>query len=43
MDKITTEEVIDKVYSGTQFTSTEFQEKFQTRGVHLNLSAPEHQ
>ena len=26
-----------------QFTSTEFQEECQTRGVHLTLAAPEHQ
>ena len=28
---------------GTQFTSTEFQEKCQTRGVFITLSALEHQ
>ena len=28
---------------GTQFTSTEFKEEFQTCGVHLTLAAPEHQ
>ena len=26
---------------GTQFTSTEFQDKCQTRGVHLKVAAPE--
>ena len=30
-------------YSGTQFTSTEFKEECQTRGVRLTLAAPEHQ
>ena len=29
--------------AGTQFTSTEFKEEFQTRRVHLALAAPEHQ
>ena len=29
--------------AGTQFTSTEFQDEFQTHGVHLMLSAQEHQ
>ena len=29
--------------AGTQFTSTEFKEECQTRGVRLTLSAPEHQ
>ena len=29
--------------AGTQFTSTEFKEEFQTRGVQLILVAPEHQ
>ena len=29
--------------AGTQFTSTEFKEECQTRGVHLTLAAPEHQ
>ena len=29
--------------AGTQFTSTEFKEECQTRGVHLTLEAPEHQ
>ena len=29
--------------SGTQFTSTKFQEKFQTRGVRLKLEFLEHQ
>ena len=29
--------------SGTQFTSTEFKDECQTRGVHLKLAAPEHQ
>ena len=29
--------------AGTQFTSTEFKEEFQTRGVSLVLAAPEHQ
>ena len=29
--------------AGTKFTSTEFKDKFQTRGVHLRLAAPEHQ
>ena len=28
---------------GTQFTSTKFKYKFQTRGVNLMLAAPEHQ
>ena len=28
--------------SGTQFTPTEFQDEFQTHGVHLVLAAPEH-
>ena len=28
---------------GTQFTSTEFQDEFQTHGVWLMLTAPEHQ
>ena len=28
--------------AGTQFTSTEFKEECQTRGVHLTLAAPEH-
>ena len=66
MDKITTEEVMDKLDmfqyrfrkiekfgwwdlerisadAGTQFTSTEFKEEYQTCGVHLTLVAPEHQ
>ena len=65
MERITTEEVMDKLYfsiynwkieefgwwdlemifadAGTRFTSTEFQEKCQTRGVRLALAAPEHQ
>ena len=29
--------------AGMQFTSTEFKEECQTCGVHLKLSAPEHQ
>ena len=29
--------------AGTQFTSTEFKEEFQTCVVHLTLAAPEHQ
>ena len=29
--------------SGTQFTSTDFEEEFQTCIVHLTLAAPEHQ
>ena len=29
--------------AGTKFTSTEFKEKYQTRGVRLTLAAPEHQ
>ena len=29
--------------AGTQFTSTEFKEECQTRGVRLMLEAPEHQ
>ena len=29
--------------AGTQFTSTEFKEQFQTCRVHLTLAAPEHQ
>ena len=29
--------------AGTQFTSTEFKDEYQTRGVHLALAAPEHQ
>ena len=29
--------------AGTQFTSTEFREECQTRGVSLTLEAPEHQ
>ena len=28
--------------TGTQFTSTEFKDEFQTRGVRLTLAAPEH-
>ena len=60
MDKITTEEVMDKLDMfqsrfgkiekfgwsadvGTQFTSTEFKDACQTRGVHLELADPEHQ
>ena len=31
------------VDAGTQFTSTEFKDECQTRGVHLTLRAPEHQ
>ena len=30
-------------YAGTQFTSTEFKEECQIRGVRLTLAAPEHQ
>ena len=29
--------------AGTQFTSAEFQDEFQTHGVRLTLAAPEHQ
>ena len=29
--------------AGTQFTSTEFQDEFQTCGVRIKLAAPEHQ
>ena len=29
--------------AGTQFTSTEFKDECQTRGVSLTLAAPEHQ
>ena len=29
--------------AGTQFNSTDFQGKYQTRGVHITLAAPEHQ
>ena len=29
--------------AGTQFTSTEFKEEYQTRGIRLTLAAPEHQ
>ena len=29
--------------AGTQFTSTEFKDECQTRGVRLTLAAPEHQ
>ena len=29
--------------AGTKYTSTEFKEEFQTFGVRLTLSAPEHQ
>ena len=66
MDKITTEEVIDKpdmfqsrsgkinkfrwwyleiisADSGTHFTSEDFKQECQTRGVHLTLAAPKHQ
>ena len=66
MDKITTEEVMDKLDmfqsrfgkidkfgcwylerisadAGTQFTSMENKDKFQTRGVHLTLAATGHQ
>ena len=28
--------------AGTQFTSTEFQDKCQTYGVHITFTAPEH-
>ena len=31
------------VDAGTQFTSTEFKDECQTRGVRLTLAAPEHQ
>ena len=34
---------IISVYSGTQFTVTNFKEEFQTCKVHLTLAAPEHQ
>ena len=30
-------------YAGTQFTSTEFKEEFQTHRFRLTLAAPEHQ
>ena len=30
-------------YAGTQFTSTELQDGFQTCGVRLMLAGPEHQ
>ena len=30
-------------FEGTQFTSTDFKQVFQTRGVHLKLAANEHQ
>ena len=66
MEKITTEEVVDKLDmlqsrfgkidqfgwwdlerisadAGTQFTSKEFKDECQTRGVRLTLAAPEHQ
>ena len=66
MEKITTEEVMDKVDilqsrfgkidefgwwdlerisadAGKQFTSKNFKQKCQTRGVHLALAAPKHQ
>ena len=29
--------------ASTQFTSTEFQDKFQTNNVYLTFAAPEHQ
>ena len=29
--------------AGTQFTSTDFKDEYQTRGVRLTLAAPEHQ
>ena len=29
--------------AGTQFTSTEFRDEYQTCGAHLTLAAPEHQ
>ena len=29
--------------AGTQFTSAEFKQECQTRGVHLTLASPEHQ
>ena len=34
---------IISAYAGIQFTSMEFQDLFQTHGVHLKLAAPEHQ
>ena len=34
---------IISAYAGTKFTSTEFQEEYQTRGVWLTLAATEHQ
>ena len=32
-----------RVDAGKQFSSTEFKEECQTRGVHLTLASPEHQ
>ena len=34
---------IISAFEGTQFTSTDFKQVFQTRGVHLKLAANEHQ
>ena len=34
---------IISAYAGTKFTSTEFQEEYQTRSVWLTLASPEHQ
>ena len=34
---------IISVDSGMKFTSTEFQDKYQTRGVHFMLASAEHQ
>ena len=34
---------IISAYAGTQFTSTEFKDEYQTRGVRLTLAATEHQ
>ena len=34
---------IISVDANMQFTSAEFQDEFQTRGVHLTLEVPEHQ
>ena len=34
---------IISAYAGTQFTSTEFKDECQTRGVCLTFAVPEHQ